>query len=160
MTSTYARKRDRRHYRYYVSQAVLKRTSITDVQVSRIAATTIEQLVQDALAGAQHMTRDPCWQSVRKVVLRAKEVKNEYVRAADQQNKAVERIAIAISIHKCGAQTQMLPANGSTQDAPPAANRTLIRTLIRAYRCAHRGSPEQYHPAKRFVAMKTSMPHT
>jgi hypothetical protein len=61
MTSTYTRKHDGRRYRYYVSQAVLKRMSTTDVQVPRIPATTIEQLVQDAFSGAQHKTTDPWW---------------------------------------------------------------------------------------------------
>jgi DNA invertase Pin-like site-specific DNA recombinase len=136
MTSTYARKRDGRHYRYYVSQAVLKRTFTTDAQVPRISATTIEQLVQDALSGARHTTGDPWWQSVRKVVLRAKEVTIEFARNTDddQENAAVERLAIAVNFHKCGGQTQILPANGSTQEALPAPNRTLIRALIRAYR--------------------------
>jgi site-specific DNA recombinase len=136
MTASYARKPDGRQYRYYVSQAVLKQTPTIDVQVPRIAAMTIEQLVKDALAGAQHKTRDPWWQSVRKVVLRAKEVKIEFARTAadDQENESIERVTIPINLHKCGGQTQIIPAKGSTQDAPPAPNRTLIRALIRAYR--------------------------
>ncbi len=121
MTSTYARKRDGRQYRYYVSQAVLRQTSAVDVQVPRIAAITIEQLVQGALASAQHSTKAPWWQSVRKVVLRAKEVKIEFARnkADYQENQALERMAIAVNLHKCGGQTQIVPAKGCTQDASP-----------------------------------------
>jgi DNA invertase Pin-like site-specific DNA recombinase len=135
MTSSYARKRDGRQYRYYVSQAVLKQTSTVDVQVSRISAMTIEQLVQGALASAQHTTKAPWWQSVRKVVLRAKEVKIEFVQdnTDDQENEALERMAIAVNFHKWGCQTQIMPAMASTQDASPTPNRTLIRSLIHAH---------------------------
>jgi hypothetical protein len=136
MTSTYTRKRDGRQYRYYVSQAALKQKPTVDVQIPRIAATTIEQLVENALASAQHKTRAAWWQSVRKVVLRAKEVKIEFARteADDQKNEALKRVAIAVNLHKCGGQTQILPSKRSTQDTPPTPNRALSRALTRAYR--------------------------
>jgi hypothetical protein len=54
--------------------------------------------------------------SVRKVVLRAKEVKIEFARTAadDQENESIERVTIPINLHKCGGQTQIIPAKGST----------------------------------------------
>lgn len=160
MTSSYARKRDRRQYRYYVSQAILKQTSIVGVEVPRIAAMTIEQLVQGALPSTQHTTKAPWLQSVRKVVMRAKEVKIEFARdhADDQENEALQRMAITVNFHKCGGRTQIMPTKRSTQDVSPAPNRTLIRALIPAHRCGRSWSPQRYRPLTRSVTRKTPMP--
>jgi hypothetical protein len=68
--------------------------------------------------------------------LRAKEVKIEFARteADEQENESLERISLAVDFRKRGSETQILPARGSTRDAPPTANRPLIRALIRAHR--------------------------
>ena len=135
------------------------RQRLMDVQVPRIAATTIELLVQDAFAGAQHTTREPWWQSVRRMVLRAKELRIELARteAHDQENEPLERMAIAVNFHKCSGQTQIMPATRSTQDAPPAPNRTLIRALAHPYRkpegrpVERRSIPMRIHPAQELL---------
>jgi hypothetical protein len=90
------------------------------------------------------------------VILRAKEVKIEFARteADERENESLERISLAVDFRKRGSETQILPARGSTRDAPPTANRPLIRAQIRAHRWRavnlHKcGGQTQILPAKR-----------
>lgn len=138
MTPTYSRKKSGRRYCFYVSQAVLKRRSIEGVQVGRIAATTIERLVQQTIEAHRVPERDSrastWWQRVHRVVLGSHEIKIDIHNQQGEEEQEIETISLAVNFQKRGNEIHIIPAKGSRHDPQPCPNRPLIRALIRAHR--------------------------
>jgi site-specific DNA recombinase len=136
MTPTYSRKKDGRRYCFYTSQAVLKRRSVEDVQVGRIAATTIEDLIRDAIAAHcshRDSTKLAWWQCLKRAELGLREINIELLNQPSEMGQDTQHIKVAVNFKKRGNEILIIPAPGSRHDASPRPNRPLIRAIIRAH---------------------------
>jgi hypothetical protein len=102
------------------------------VQIPRIAADPIEELVQDALP-AQTPAGSPS--SIRRVVISSREVRIDLVvtESADTSASKQPAITIPIRLHRRGQEVEVRPADNTAQAEPSPPNRRLLRAMTRAY---------------------------
>lgn len=127
MTPSYSSNRSGTRYRYYVSQAVLKRRCKYNIEVPRIGAETIEQFVAEAVRSRipDELRKAP----PHRVVLGQREVELHF--QADEEESKDEKRVIRLPV-------QLIPTKHETEIRLSGAplGRTdpaLIRALVRAH---------------------------
>lgn len=124
MTPSCSKKKTGERYRYYVSQAVLKRRSTDGIEVPRIGAETIERFVAEALKKEPAFRR----QSLEKVMVGNQQVQFHFASSEDDPGQpSIQSLPV-----------QLVPTNHETEirmvgDSMGRPDPALVKALIRAW---------------------------
>src|ERR1022692_1317351 len=127
MTPTHSRKPDGRRYRFYVSLAHIKGLSKHNIEVPRISAGSIEQLVTDALS---QQPGAPTMSDVQRITVGRSRVRIELTPNGAQSSP----IDLPICLGRRGNNVEIRHVGSSGDSSAASPDRALLKALIRAYR--------------------------
>ena len=127
MTPTHSRKPDGRRYRFYVSLAYIKGKPKDNIELPRISAGSIEQLVTDALS---RQPGAPTMSDVQRITVGQSRVRIELCQNGAQSSP----IDLPICLGRRGNNVEIRHVGSSGDSSAASPDRALLKALIRAYR--------------------------
>lgn len=133
MTPTHSRKPDGRLYRFYVSLARVKGQPTGNIELPRISAGAIEQLVTDALS--RHPAA-PTLCDIQRITVSRSHVRIELSPngAGGTEAGSTSEIDVPICLGQRGNNTEIRYVGSDSGSSPASPDRPLLKALIRAYR--------------------------
>jgi len=133
MTPTHTRKPDGRLYRFYVRLAHIRGHPSDNIELPRISAGAIEQLVTDALS--RHPAA-PTLRNIRRITVGRRRVRIELSPNTDgnTQPGSTSEIDLPICLGRRGNNTEIRYVGSDSGSSPATPDRPLLKALIRAYR--------------------------